>query len=142
MFLIINFYRFDRKIIGHNCFVFFLQCCIFADILIDQHQFMDNETNFQNQTIALNGSNLILILGILSILTIFIYGLGLVFGIVGLKKATEWKIVYDINPDAYRKSSLQKREIGRLCSLIGICLSGFNILGLLIYIFFLGGMPF
>lgn len=78
--------------------------------------------NQLNGTQKLPNANLVLILGILSIITCCCYGvIGLILGIVALVLAKKDKAMYLENPQAY--SNYSNLNIGRILAIIGIVLS-------------------
>lgn len=80
------------------------------------------EMNQLNGTQKLPNANLVLILGILSIITCCCYGvIGLILGIVALVLAKKDKAMYLENPQAY--SNYSNLNIGRILAIIGIVLS-------------------
>lgn len=82
----------------------------------------------------LPNATLILILGIISILTSFIYGIvGLICGIIALILSRQARALYAQSPERYTQDSYNQLEIGRICAIIGIIVS----LLFLIYITFM-----
>jgi hypothetical protein len=74
----------------------------------------------------LPNANLILILGILSILFCwwhFVSIAGIVLGFVALVLATRESRLYHANPAAYSISSLNNVRTGRTCAIIGLTIS-------------------
>lgn len=63
----------------------------------------------------------VLILGILSIPTCCIYGLGLVFGIIALVLAKKDTALYILNPEGY--DGFSNIKTGKILAIIGIVLS-------------------
>lgn len=100
-----------------------------------QHQFLQQET--------LPYSTSILVLGILSIVTCWCYGIvGIVLGIIALvqaKKATE---SYGANPGKYSVSSYNNMKAGKVCAIIGLIISSCYFLMIIIYFVFLGTILF
>ncbi len=98
-------------------------------------------TNTQQETLP--NATTALVLGILSLIFCFAYGVpGLILGIIGLVLANKDRALYNINPTAYSKNSYNNSNAGRVCSIIGICLSLVFILfvaAILIFGFALGG---
>lgn len=88
-------------------------------------------------------SSLILAMGIISLVTsvlcCLLYGLpGLVTGIVGLVLGNKSMAIYRQDPSSYSNKSFKDVEAGRICSIIGICLSGLILL--LVGVGFIVGM--
>ncbi len=82
--------------------------------------------NLPNATAAL-------VLGILSIVGAFCYGLGIIFGIIGLVLATKDRGLYNSSPGVYSSSSFSTSNSGRICSIIGLVLSALMILVMIIF---------
>jgi hypothetical protein len=75
---------------------------------------------------ALPNSNMILILGILSILLCWwhlISFAGIVLGIISLVMANKEKTLYLADPSRYTLSSLNNVRTGRICAIIGLTIS-------------------
>jgi cbb3-type cytochrome oxidase subunit 3 len=78
----------------------------------------------------------VLVLGILSILTCWCYGIvGLILGVVALVLAAQDMKKYNENPELY--TDVSNVNIGRILAIIGISLSTI-FLALVIYLFSLG----
>ena len=93
-------------------------------------------------------SNSVLVLGILAIVGCFCWGIpGTVCGIVALTQSVKGKAAYNLNPGIYSEGSLKNLNSGRICAIIGLCLSGMVLIGIIIEIFIIGlagtfaGMP-
>lgn len=88
---------------------------------------------------TLPNSTAILVLGILSIVICWCYGLvGLVLGIIALVLSSKSRALYFSNPDQYTLVSYNNLKAGRVMSIIGICLSAIYLIILLIYILVIG----
>ena len=87
-----------------------------GSIAVNQ-QFMQN-SNHPNATA-------VLVLGIVSIATCwFLYGIiGIATGIIGLVIGNNAMTLYQQLPDVYSEPSCKKINAGRICSIIGLCLS-------------------
>ncbi len=84
----------------------------------------------------------VLVLGILSIVFFICYvcvGLiGLTLGIVALVMAKKANQLYLASPDNYTKSSYDNMKAGKICAIIGICLSSiWVIVGIIYFIVFI-----
>jgi hypothetical protein len=80
-----------------------------------------------------------LVLGILSIVFCFCYGLiGIILGIIGLVMANKALKIYSSSPETYTESSHKNVKAGRICSIIGLCLSSLYIVVIIIYVAVLG----
>ncbi len=74
----------------------------------------------------LPNANIVLVLGILSILLCwwyFISAAGIILGIIALVLANREKALYNTNPSQYTISSLNNVKTGRICAIIGITIS-------------------
>jgi len=83
---------------------------------------------FQGQPVPQNlpNANLILILGILSIMLCwwhFVSAAGIALGVIALILAGRETRLYHSNPSAYTTSSLNNVRTGRTCALIGLIVS-------------------
>lgn len=75
----------------------------------------------------LQNATLILVLGILSIVTCFCYGvIGLILGIVTIVLAQKATRIYAENPDLY--TGFQNVKIGKILAIIGMILSALYLL--------------
>ena len=87
----------------------------------------------------LPNSTAILVLGILSIVICWCYGLvGLILGIIGLVLANKARVLYQANPEQYTLGSFNNMKAGRIMSIIGVCLSGVYLIIVFIYLVILG----
>lgn len=85
----------------------------------------------------LKNATVTLVLGILSIVCCFCYGIpGLVLGIVAMAISNKPYQDYKANPGAYIDG--QNMKAGRICALIGLILSSLYFLFIIVYIVFLG----
>jgi M penetrans paralogue family 26 len=99
-----------------------------------QHHSPHNLPSLPNTTASL-------VLGILSLIFCFIYGIpGLVLGIIGLVLGNKDRALYKANPLMYSPASYNNSNAGRICSLIGVILSALFLLTLAIVIAFLGSI--
>lgn len=72
----------------------------------------------------LPNATIILVLGILSLVFCWCYGfIGLVLGIVAVVLAGAQRKAYLQSPDEYTEASYKNINSGRICGIIGICLS-------------------
>lgn len=89
----------------------------------------------------LSNSTGTLVLGILSIITCWLYGIiGVVLAIVALVISKKPMAEYKANPDAYEGGGNLKA--GRIMAIIGLCLSGLYLLFAIIALAFLGATAF
>lgn len=107
---------------------------------------MENNTldnNFSNNqtVISLPNSTAVLVLGILSIVMCFCYGIiGLILGIIGLSLAGKDLQRYNANQGAYTTSSYNNLKAGRVCAIIGTILSSLYFIVIIIYLIAVGSM--
>jgi hypothetical protein len=87
----------------------------------------------------LPNSTAILVLGIVSIVTCWCYGIvGLVLSIVALALAGKAKALYQANPEMYTISSYNNMKAGKVMAIIAVCLSALYLIALFIYLVILG----
>jgi hypothetical protein len=88
---------------------------------------------------VLPNSTAVLVLGIISIVGCFCYGLvGVVTSIVALVLAGKATALYTQNPGMYSEASYKNMKAGKVCAIIGLCLSAACLIGMIIYICILG----
>lgn len=81
----------------------------------------------------------ILVLGIVSIVGCFCYGIiGLGCGIAALVMATKALNEYNQNPSGFTRQSYNNAKAGRICAIIGTILSGLYLLYVIFIFAFLG----
>ncbi|MBC7887809.1 MAG: DUF4190 domain-containing protein [Ferruginibacter sp.] len=98
----------------------------------------------QNQNIQQNLPNATtaLVLGIISIIGAFCYGVvGIICGIIGLVLANKDRKLYQEAPELYSQSSFGTSSAGRTCSIIGIIISCLIIVFVIIVLVFAFNMP-
>ncbi len=97
--------------------------------------------NFQNQQPNLPNATASLVLGIISIVGAFCYGVvGIICGIVGLVLANKDKKLYEENPGVYSASSYSTTNSGRVCSIIGLAVGVVILIIMVIYLAFFGSL--
>ena len=97
--------------------------------------------HFAGQQIDLPNATAVLVLGICSIVFSFCYGVpGLVCGIVGLVMSNKPIKEYKMNPGRFKDSSYKNMNAGRICSIVGLSISGLFFLGILAYVMFIGAI--
>ncbi len=94
----------------------------------------------------LPNSTAVLVLGIISIVGCFCYGIiGLILGIIALVLAGKAKKIYDQNPAMFSEASFKNMKAGKICAIIGLCLSACYLIFFIVYIAIIGsviaGMP-
>ncbi len=89
---------------------------------------------------ALPNSTTILVLGICSIATCWCIGLiGLGLGITTLVMSKKARLTYEAYPTGtFTESSFNNMKAGKICAIIGVCLSGLAVLYFLIYFLIIG----
>lgn len=89
----------------------------------------------------LPNSTTVLVLGILSLILCWCYGLfGFILGIIAIALSTAPKKMYAENPDLYEMSSVKNLNAGRICAIIGVCIASLWII--LLILFFIGIISF
>ncbi len=83
----------------------------------------------------LPNANTVLILGIISILTCFWFSfIGLTLGIIALVLASKSNKLYQQNPNMYTPASYTNLKAGKICAIIGTCLSAIYLLIITIFL--------
>ncbi len=99
------------------------------------NQSNDTNQNF-NQIKSLPNATAVLVLGILSIVMCWTYGVvGLVLGIIALVLHKKDKAMYNANPYGY-EGSFKNSQAGNVCAIIGVSLSAL----FFVYIIFIVGL--
>jgi hypothetical protein len=89
---------------------------------------MENQSQFQVQQ-PLPNATAVLVLGIISIIGCFCYGIvGLACGIIALILGNKAIRLYNENPGAYTQGSFSNAKAGRICAIIGLILSALYLL--------------
>lgn len=110
------------------------------------------ETNFTSQNpqqpqnfnpqfgqVPLPNSGAVLTLGIISIALCWCYGVvALTCGIIALVLANKSLVLYKANPNNYTLTSYNNLKAGRVCSIIGLCLSALMVLYVIVVFAFIG----
>ena len=98
------------------------------------NQSNDNQ-NF-NPVKSLPNATAVLVLGILSIVMCWTYGVvGLILGIIALVLHKKDKAMYNSNPNGY-EASFKNSQAGNVCAIIGVSLSAL----FFVYIIFIVGL--
>ncbi len=83
----------------------------------------------------------VLVLGILSICFCWCYGiLSIIMGIIAIVLASAAEKEYNNNPGKYSLASYKNLKAGKTCAIIGLCLAGLAIIGLIVYIVVVGSL--
>ena len=102
----------------------------------DQHNLI---TPNYNQPANLPNATASLVLGIISIVGAFCYGIvGVICGIIGLILANKDRKLYNAAPELYASSSYSTSNSGRICSIVGLILGGIILLIMVFYLIFFG----
>lgn len=81
----------------------------------------------------------VLVLGILSIVFCWCYGIpGLVLGIISLIMSKKATALYLSSPESYTESSFKNMKAGRICAIVGLCLSSVYAIFIIIYVAIIG----
>ena len=90
---------------------------------------------------ALPNSTGVLVLGILSIIFCWTWGVaGLILGIISLTMSGKASALYLANPNQYSLSSYNNMKAGRVCAIIGTILSALFLIYIIIMIAFVGAV--
>lgn len=93
----------------------------------------------QMQQQSLPNSTGVLVLGILSIVFCWCYGIpGLALGIIALIMSKKANALYVNSPESYSESSYKNMRAGRICAIVGLCLSSIYAIFIIIYIAVIG----
>ena len=94
---------------------------------------------FPPQQTPLPNATAVLVLGILSLVLCFCYGIfGLACGIIALILAKKDIALYNASPGFYSASSFNNVKTGRICAIIGVCLSSIYFIVIIIYLIVFG----
>ena len=103
--------------------------------MTDQQNFLSTS----NQPSNLPNATATLVLGIISLIGAFCYGIvGVICGIIGLVLANKDRKLYQANPELYSSSSYSTLNAGRVCSIIGLILGSLVVIIMIFYIIFFG----
>lgn len=89
-----------------------------------------------NQAPVLPNSTAVLVLGIISIIGGFCYGIGIILGIIGLVLANKDKKLIEANPDVFSHGSVSNLRAGRICSIIGIVVGVIFLVIIVLYLIY------
>ncbi len=94
-----------------------------------------------NQPVNLPNATAALVLGIISIVGAFCYGIvGVICGIIGLVLANKDRKLFLASPDLFSASSYSTLNAGRVCSIIGLIIGGIFLLIVIFMIIFVGAI--
>jgi hypothetical protein len=105
-------------------------------------EIIDNSSKFSGESRDLPNATACLVLGIISIVTCFLYAIpGLICGIIGLYLYGKDNKIYQADPSSYQHS-YKNLKAGYVCSLIGTILSGLYLLAIIFLLVFIGSLNF
>lgn len=91
------------------------------------------------QPLVLPNSTAVLVLGIISIVSCWCYGVvGLTCGIIALVLASKGTKLYRENPGVYSVASYNNMNAGKICAIIGTVLSSLTLLYVIFWIVIMG----
>lgn len=89
--------------------------------------------------VTLPNSTAVLVLGILSIVFCWCYGIvGIILGVIALVLSGKASTMYKENPEAYTVGSFNNMKAGKICGIIGTILSALYMIWIVVYIFIIG----
>jgi len=98
-----------------------------------------NPLNNQFGQSPVPNSTAVLVLGILSIVFCFCYGIvGIVLGILAIVMGSKGAALYKAAPNNYSLASYNNLKAGKICGIIGLILSCLYIIFIIIYIAVIG----
>lgn len=101
----------------------------------------ENILGTSNQPSNLPNATAALVLGIISLVGAFCYGIvGVICGIIGLVLANKDRKLYQANPGLYASASYSTLNAGRVCSIIGLILGSLVVIITIVYLVFFGAL--
>ena len=101
---------------------------------IDDFRTTDADDSGDNFPQTLPNATAVLVLGILSIVTCWLWGIpGIIMGIIALSLHKSDKALYDRNPSKYQQS-FNNSNAGKICAIIGLSLSALFLLYLIFFV--------
>lgn len=98
-----------------------------------------NQFNNQFGQMPVPNAGAVLTLGIISIALCWCYGIvALTCGIIALVLANKGLALYKANPSNYTMSSYNNVKAGRVCAIIGLCLSALMLIYVIVVLAFVG----
>jgi M penetrans paralogue family 26 len=105
----------------------------------NQGQNINQQFNNQFGQQPIPNGNAVLVLGILSIVFCFCYGIiGLILGIVALALSGKAHVIYNANPDGFSKASFNNLKAGKVCAIIGTILSALTVVYVIVVLAVVG----
>ena len=99
---------------------------------------METNTN-QSMPLPVPNSTAVLVLGILSIVTCWCWGIiGVTLGIIALVQASKGSKIYQTNPSEYSVGSYKNLQAGKICAIVGTSISGIYAVVWIIYMAIVG----
>jgi len=90
---------------------------------------------------SLPNATAVLVLGILSIVLCFCYGIvGAILGIIALVLSGKANKLYNSSPESFTESSFKNMKAGKVCAIIGLSLSSLYLLYFIIVLSFYGAL--
>lgn len=107
---------------------------------MEQQDLLGHTPQFNAQQ-NLPNATAVLVLGIISIVSSFCYGIiGLICGIIGLILASKDRKLFQSAPELYAASSFGTSNAGRTCCIIGVIISSLIVLLVVVVLIFFGSM--
>ncbi len=104
-----------------------------------QDQNINQQFNNQFGLLPVPNATAVLVLGIISIALCWCYGfIALTCGIIALVLANKGMAAYKANPEAYKLSSFNNLKAGKICAIIGLCLSALMVIYIIVILCFVG----
>ena len=89
-----------------------------------------------NENLVLPNATAVLVLGIISIVGAFCYGVGIILGIIGLVLANKDRKLIDANPEVYSQGTVSNLRAGRICSIVGIAIGAIFLIVIVLYLIY------
>lgn len=100
--------------------------------MTEENSVIDLDDNLGG-TQKLPNATAVLVLGIISIATCWLYGVpGLICGIIAIVLYKKDKKAYDANPSRYQEASFKNLKAGFVCGIIGLSLSALFLIYIII----------
>ena len=99
-----------------------------------QADYSSSPSNFGRGSQVVPNSTEVMVLGILSIVFCWCWGiLSVILGIVTIVLANQGERQYQLNPSAYSEVSYRNLKTGKTCAIVGLCLAALTIIGVILY---------
>jgi hypothetical protein len=104
-----------------------------------ENQNVNFNFNGINGKVDLPDSTTILVLGIISIVVCWCYGLpAIILGIIALVLSSKANKLFKANPLLYTQSSYKNMQAGKVCAIIGLVLGSLYLIFAIMYVIFVG----